>query len=402
VSSLVTTLLLFTSAGDTKEEGGHHNLLNINNSYTLLAQFLRPTQTLGTDSSLLRGIRSGDIDWPSLLHQANHQVVTPLWYLNLCRDGLIDTLPKDLAVYLGELYAANLDRNRLFSDALAEALDICQREGLSPLLLKGSAAFADDLFGDVGARIQSDLDLLLQPDQACVLSDQLLQLGYRVLESEDDLTDNALPTAHHHHLKALYKPGTPVVIEIHYRAARGKAGEALKDAQTVPVTVAGIECHMLGPEWRDLHNIIHAMVADRGTLHSLVSLKAAAESAWLIHRYPEADFQKMAGVAEACGYGYDYHLYRTVSKRLGLWHEDHYIPGDVTDFRIDRCLEHGSYLTQEHTPRQLSLYLALYRKLNFPRWAWNYICYLDSSSSFWERLKKMGRYLFRPTSWKKI
>src|SRR5210317_1948790 len=129
------------------------------------------------------------MDWPSLLHQANHQVVTPLWYLNLCLDGLIDTLPKGLAVYLGELYAANRDRNRLFADALAEALDVCQREGLSPLLLKGAAALADDLYGDVGARIQSDLDLLLLPDHACILSDQLLQLGYQVLESEEDLTD---------------------------------------------------------------------------------------------------------------------------------------------------------------------------------------------------------------------
>ena len=376
--------------------------MNTNNSYTLLAQFLRPTQALGTDSSLLRAIRSGGIAWPSLLHQANHQVVTPLWYLNLCRDGLIDTLPKDLAVYLGELYAANRDRNRLFADALTEVLDVCQREGLSPLLLKGAAAFADDLYGDIGARIQSDLDLLLPPDHACVLSDQLLQLGYQVLESEEDLTDNALPTAHHHHLKVLNKPGTPVVIEIHSRIARGRAGEAFKDAQTKPTTVAGIECRMLAPEWRDLHNIIHAMVADRGTLHSLVPLKAATESAWLIHTYPEADFQQMAEVAKAYGYGHDYDLYRTVSQRLGLWYEDHCLPEGISAFRIESCLEHGGCLTRKHTPRQLSLYLALYRKLNFPAWAWNYICYLDLSCSFWERLKKMGSYLFRPTRWKKI
>jgi hypothetical protein len=376
--------------------------LDTNNSYTLLAQFLRPTQNLGTETTPLYAIRSAEIDWTSLLHQANHQLVTPLWYLNLCRDGLIDALPRDLAVYLGELYATNRDRNRLFADALVEVLDVCQREGLSPLLLKGAAAFADDLYGDIGARIQSDLDLLLPPDQACVLSDQLLQLGYQVLESEEDLTDNALPTAHHHHLKALNNPGTPVVIEIHYRAARGKAGEALKDAQTVPTTFAGFECHMLTPEWRDLHNIIHAMVADRGTLHSLVSLKAAAESAWLMHKYPEADFKRIAGVVKACGYGHDYHLYRAVSKRLGLWQDDYGLMEGISDFRIDSCLEHGGCLTNESTPRQLSLYLALYRKLNFPRWAWNYICYLDSTSSFWERLKKMGSYLFRPTRWKKI
>ena len=376
--------------------------MNTNNSYILLAQFLRPTQTPGAETGLLRAIRSGDIDWPSLLHQANHQVVTPLWYLNLCRDGLIDTLPKDLAVYLGELYAANRDRNRLFADALAEALDVCQREGLSPLLLKGAAAFADDLYGDIGARIQSDLDLLLPPDQACVLSDQLLQLGYQVLESEEDLTDNALPTAHHHHLKALTKPGTPVVIEIHYRAARGKAGEALKEAQTVPTTFAGFECHMLTPEWRDLHNILHAMVADRGTLHSLVPLKAATESAWLMHTYPEVDFQKMAEVAQAFGYSHDYNLYRAISKRLGLWPEDYGLTGIVSDFRVDRCLEHGGCLTREDTPKKLSFYLALYRKLNFPRWAWNYICYLDSDSLIWERLKKMGSYLFRPARWKKV
>ncbi len=376
--------------------------MNTNNSYTLLAQFLRPTQTPGIETNLLRAIRSGGIDWTSFLHQANHQLVTPLWYLNLCRDGLIDTLPKDLAVYLGELYAANRDRNRLFAEALTEVLDVCQREGLSPLLLKGAAAFADDLYGDVGARIQSDLDLLLPPDQACFLSDRLLQLGYQILESEDDLTDNRLPTPHHHHLKALTKPGTPVVIEIHYRAARGKAGEALRSAQSVPATFAGFECRMLAPEWRDLHNIIHAMVADRGTLNSLVSLKAVAESAWLRHRCPEADYQQIEEAAETYGFGHDYHLYRAVSQRLGLWSESYETSGSLSGLRVDSCMEHGGCLTRKQTPKLLSLYLALYRKLNFPRWAWNYICYLECDSSYWERLKKVVSYLVRPTRWKKI
>lgn len=372
------------------------------NPYELLAKFLNPQLSDELKGELLRDAQSGHMDWALLKKQANSHLIAPLWYVNLKRNDILKDLPPEFVGNLKKLHTANRDRNIIFVVTLMELLTLCQEEGLEPVLLKGAASFTDDLYGDIGARMLADLDILLPPDEAIVFRDVLMSAGYQVIGPNNSFVNNDFPTIHHHHLKLLRKPGSPVVVEIHYRISRGKVGEMLNEAVTVPAKLSGMDCRILSPEWRELHNLMHSMVNDGGTIRTLVSLKAAAESAWLLARYPDADYASMEIVADGFGYGEDYRLYRAVLGELELWPDEANKPIKVSMKRVKRCIEHGGAQKGEDKTFWLNCYLSFYKKLHSLCWAWNYICYMDSRCSTWERLKKLGSYLLRPASWKKV
>ena len=88
--------------------------------YALLALFLSPWKTPDDIVTLQRLVQEGVIPWEQLLFQANNNLCTPLWYVSLKNDGLLDYLPDELRKYLQARYEVNLERNTFFMDSLIE------------------------------------------------------------------------------------------------------------------------------------------------------------------------------------------------------------------------------------------------------------------------------------------
>ena len=91
-----------------------------NNPYAILALFLSPWKKSPEIKFLQQLIKEGFVSWEQLLFLANNNLCTPLWFVCLRNDGLLDLLPGELQKYLQTLYEVNLERNKFFMDALLE------------------------------------------------------------------------------------------------------------------------------------------------------------------------------------------------------------------------------------------------------------------------------------------
>src|SRR5690606_16229368 len=109
--------------------------------------------------------------------------------------------------YLETLHAMNVARNRDMAAQLEETIEALNHRGISPMLLKGAAYLMLGTHGDAGARVTSDLDLLILDEQIETARDTLHALGY----SPKARTDRP----GHHHLAPLVRDGSPAAVELH-------------------------------------------------------------------------------------------------------------------------------------------------------------------------------------------
>lgn len=259
------------------------------NPYRLLAAFLAPGKNGQTLAALRQTARSGAVDWKALLRLANGHLCTPLWYVRLRQDDLLPELPEELQRYLACLHEANLERNLRFRAALVELLKPLRDKEIPALLLKGAAVFCDDLYGDPGARIMADLDVLVPAGREGQAEAVLRELGYEAIP-DPGMERDGLPTdARHHQLLAHYRPGEPVVVEIHFKVCYGQASLVLSDTQmwatALEASVDGMPCRIPLPQERLVHNAVHELIQHRGFIDGEISLRQLAEFAALAERY---------------------------------------------------------------------------------------------------------------------
>ncbi|GAB4182668.1 MAG: hypothetical protein Tsb0017_05900 [Geothermobacteraceae bacterium] len=219
-----------------------------------------------------------------MLSLANRERVTPLWALQLKRHGLLDRAPKDLQDYLLELLQANRERNRAMLAAMDEMAQRLTTAGSTVIALKGGAALTDDLYGDIGARILGDIDLLIDPDLLPETPGLLKQLGY-LWDPEQERIWRSLPQAASRHFPRAHLPGTPVAVELHYRLLSRQGDLWNTDelfAAAIPSPLPHIR--LLCPETRLAHNVIHALTSELAWARSHLELRDLAEFAWLWRR----------------------------------------------------------------------------------------------------------------------
>jgi len=250
-----------------------------NDHYALLALFLSPWKDVGVIHALTDAINRGELNWKNLLYLANLHFCTPLWFVRLRKDGLISLLPQDLQTYLQHLHQANVERNEAFCEAIKEIHPKLREHRIPAILLKGAASFCDDLYGDVGARMMGDIDVLVRPQHAKLVQNLLSQLGYG--EPSHRLAG--------HHLPRQTKPGTPVAVEVHFQVADGQAGRIipanLSWEHSETRTWEGLTVSVLNPTYRLIHNTVHALVPRRAFIESRISLLHLAEFNNLSCRY---------------------------------------------------------------------------------------------------------------------
>lgn len=125
-----------------------------------------------------RGEVPDNADWMSLISLANQTLTTPA--LMDVVERYPESIPQDVRRYVGEIFERNSLRNGRLSAQLAEALAALNEDKITPVLLKGSAVLVSSLPHRTGARLISDLDLLVSPEQAEAASSCLRKLGYSI------------------------------------------------------------------------------------------------------------------------------------------------------------------------------------------------------------------------------
>ena len=109
----------------------------------------------------MQGQPPKDAEWNGVLNLANHSLITPRLALCLAPHRL----PADVDAFLQDVLQRNRERNRRLRAQLRQAVMQLNRFGITPVLLKGSAALlgADGPRRD--GRMLCDLDILVRPEQ---------------------------------------------------------------------------------------------------------------------------------------------------------------------------------------------------------------------------------------------
>ncbi len=205
-------------------------------------------------------IDSGTIDWYAVVYQSSNQLILPAFYLNLKRNQLLESLPEDLVEHLDDITKQNRERNRKIVQQAEQLTEILHQHGLNPVLLKGTAHLLDGLYVDIAERMLSDIDILLEKEDAKKAFQILMENGYsRLTKYGEAFFDE------HRHFVSLIKEGEVAAVEIHHRMLEGKYDRKF-NWQTVRANLIKVqhsEAYVLSDSDLILHNIMNVQMNDR-------------------------------------------------------------------------------------------------------------------------------------------
>jgi hypothetical protein len=377
----------------------------------LLAAFLSPCKSPETRQALKQRIESGEINWGEMLYQADQQFSTPLWRMHLEQDGLLPLLPEDFQQYLTEFTALNRDRNEELQAGLHELLAEFIPLGIEPLLIKGAASIAQGLYADPGARILSDLDMLVPPERAGECEDILRRLGYTEIPDPDREPDHLATDARHHHISPYYREGTSLLVEIHTNTAYAISGQVLPGEEawrnSTPLQLGAHRVHILSPTHQVLLNTLHALLPHREFISGRIELRQLTEFAHLVLRHgDQIDWNHFHATARCHGLATEFSTYLILANHLlELPSPPGTLIGTAARFHTARILAQGQ-LTGVRNPdsRQKRLAKAhrFYYYLGLPDWTWTHPCHAVGIENLPARLSMLVRKIFNVRAWRKI
>lgn len=372
--------------------------LPLDKPYNLMALFLAPRKSEETLQALRNALTGEKLDLGALLYTANLHMVTPLWYVRLRQDGLLPLLPEDLGEYLTALHQANCERNDDFRRELARFLSALKQVGIEALLLKGAATFCDDLYGDPGARMMGDLDILVPGARAEEARRILEQLGYEEVPDPAMAPEGLETDGRHHQLPRYRLPETPVAIEIHFKVSYAQAGRVLPVetawSKAEPSSLGSTDTLIFEPTWRLLHNTAHALVPHCEYIRGMISLAQLAEFAAIADRFcGRIDWARWLESGRFQGLGGSFIAYLTLACRLmKLEGPSEISSGRLARLRCLRIADAGNRNARMNpSPSLPGLFHRLHYYARLPLWSWQNVAYAQG----WQKVPLRLRYLLK-------
>lgn len=209
-----------------------------------------------------RGLLAEPLAWRDIARSADEHGVVPTVARNLRRLGW-PHVPEAARNDLETAERLNAVRNRLLARGLATILERFTQAGIAVIPLKGPA-LAESLYGDVGLRVCSDVDVLV-PRPAVGDAIALLQAEgfggddrYYARTAEIDL----LLRSNMEYCLMSPPASFQYVVELHWDIAwRWRADSGMVDdlwAAARPGTVVSAPAWVLSPEWELLYLAFHA------------------------------------------------------------------------------------------------------------------------------------------------
>jgi len=217
-------------------------------------------------------IINDDIVWEDVITLANNNMLTPALWVSLSNKGLVEYIPLELRDYLDELHNLNTQRNEKLSTQAIEAINALNSINVKPALLKGSAYLFLNAFGDIGARMMYDLDIMISKSELEKSVNKLQQLAY------ETSTEEGVKFTDHHHIAPLIRQGEYGSIELHHELLSNTCSSVLPTAEawrhTETITIEDFSVAVLSPTHRVLHSILHAQVSDAYHKHHIINLRS--------------------------------------------------------------------------------------------------------------------------------
>lgn len=236
-------------------------------------------EPLGTLLACLEGEAPADIDWPDLLAAANRALVTGVL---AARVG--DGAPEEVQAFLGTIQRRALERNSRLKRQLEEAAASLNAAGIRPILLKGTAVL-NTAGPNYGARILSDLDIMVPAHSMAMARRCLEAIGYRLYQREDN------PFAPMN----LCREQDVGMIDLHCRTKTRYPGFDFEDlvGDCSKVRLGTARAWLPSPTSQALILILHDQLQERDYLRGLVDLRHLLDIAELARASDGIDWERL-------------------------------------------------------------------------------------------------------------
>ena len=269
-------------------------------------------------------------DWQDIAPIVAGHGVAPLLYHRLRALGPNAGIPSDVLQELRTAYHGNVVRNMRLYHELGLVLTALRDAGIPVILLKG-AHLAEGIYGDIGLRSMTDVDMLVKRPDLMRAGEKLLEMDYmpsRELWSE-------LANTARHHLPPFTKADA-AKIEVHWLLL-GQLGPSKRAIvspfrididelweRAQPAVIADKQVLVLSPGDLLLHLCVHTFYHHR----FLVGVKGCCDIAETIRYYKgEIDWKRVQARAQQWGAGNCVYLTLYLAREL--------LKADVPDEVLD-------------------------------------------------------------------
>jgi Uncharacterised nucleotidyltransferase len=225
-------------------------------------------------SALRSEICTGEIDWRQIADLAADHFLTPVLWVSLSRKRLAPHLPEDAREFLRYVHGLNVERTKALRAEVLQIASSLNEVGVEPILLKGAINLSDSAYGDFGARMMSDIDILVSEAEIPQVLRALADFGYLPPDEEK---------RHAHAYSDLHKPGKTCGIDLHWHFGFQKEIVTYVDVRREAVLLETNPLKLLAPspKHRVFHNMFHAQIQNSNQLLGIVPLMQLCDFAAL-------------------------------------------------------------------------------------------------------------------------
>lgn len=156
----------------------HKNLITILNQpeiiLLLLCSSVRPSES---EHEKIKKIAASRLDWSLICRLAIEHRIFPLLYKNI-KSTIFEDVPDWAIQKLKNATALNTTRNLYLTSILLRHLDLFHSNQIRAVPFKGPV-LAEDVYGDIGLRYFSDLDILVSPNDVQSSYNLLIKNNYK-------------------------------------------------------------------------------------------------------------------------------------------------------------------------------------------------------------------------------
>ena len=113
-------------------------------------------------SEILNGIDIHDINFENLIKLASGHLMLPALFFNIDKKKVSYLFPEDFIAYIKNIYAINKARNTVLLAEAKELSELLYKNNINHIFLKGTALLLSNVFDDIGERMISDIDFIIQ------------------------------------------------------------------------------------------------------------------------------------------------------------------------------------------------------------------------------------------------
>lgn len=231
-----------------------------------------------------------ELNWDYVFRQAERHELIPLLYYNL-KITAPELVPEDILGRMDELYLINLKRSMIQASDLLKTILLCRNHEIPVIAYKG-VALSQQIYGDIGLRKSSDIDIIVRQQDVTHVKDLLVSRGYTPqISLTPEQEKRFIQERCEYNLSHPHK----TMIEVHWQFFPGNYLSPFKETDIwsglKAISLEGTEIFTLSPEMLIIALCIH------GAKHQWRELKQIGDIAGIIESEKDINWERLVKIA---------------------------------------------------------------------------------------------------------